>query len=323
MPELRTLLRTQRFMFALLLSLSLLAANVIAETSFAKPANWPAELATFVPLAIMAMASTPAILSAPGGIDISLGPLAVFCNCFLVVVLMAHGIDSAWLCIPILLGLGAAVGAINGLLVAVFRYQSVIATVCTFFVLTGVNLKVASSQYSAPAHNWTQHLAGKVGPVPGALILLLAPALIWLVLTRTSFVRALYAVGGNDATAFSAGVNVSATRVIAYASGGLFAAVAGIALTALVQSSQGGASSQYTLVALAAVALGGTSFAGGRGGMWGAVLGAGCLYLIQTLLSALSVPPTWLQVVYGAMLLMGVVIGAQVSMQRPVEAATA
>ena len=96
------------------------------------------------------------------------------------------------------------------------------------------------------------------------------PVAIWLALSRTASIAVLYAVGGNDATAYSAGVNVAAVRIAAYALGGLFAAVAGIALTALVLSTQTAGVAQYTLIALAAVALGGTPLGGGRGGMLGA-----------------------------------------------------
>jgi ribose transport system permease protein len=145
-----------------------------------------------------------------------------------------------------------------------------------------------------------------------------AAVAIWLLLGRTTYHRALYAVGGNDATAFSAGVNVPATRVIAYAIGGLFAAFAGIALTALVQASEAGASASYALVGITAVALGGTPLYGGRGGMLGSALGATVLYLIQTFLGALSVAPEWLPVVYGGMLLVGVVVGSRAAVPRVV-----
>ena len=148
------------------------------------------------------------------------------------------------------------------------------------------------------------------------------PLVIWFALSRTAFHRNLYAVGGNDATAFSTGVNVTATRVIAYALGGMFAAVGGIALTALVQTTQTTAVTQYTLIALAAVALGGTSFAGGRGGLIASLLGALCIYLLQTLLGAVGVSATWLDVVYGGLLVVGVVVGARSHLLRP-RAATA
>jgi ribose transport system permease protein len=319
----RDTLRTRPFGFALLLSLALLAANVIAEPSFGDPSNWPQELASFAPLAIVAMASTPSILSGGGGLDLSVGPLAIFCNILLVHKFFPGSIDSGWEAVPLLLAIGAAVGAANGVLVTVLRYQPVIATLCTFFILIGINFKTGATPRPTPEGNWTTNLGDQVGFFPGALILILVPALVWLVLSRTSYHRQLYAVGGNDATAFSAGVNVNATRIVAYALGGLFAAIAGIALTALVQSSQAASSAQYTLIALAGVALGGTVLGGGRGGLLGSALGAFAIYLMQTFLSAVNVPPTWNSVVYGGMLVAGVIVGARLVSLRPAAAAKA
>src|SRR4051794_38434250 len=258
-PSLAEQLRKRPWLFAAGLALGLLIVNVVAEPNFGKPGNWPGELATLAPFAIVAMASTPAILSGGGGLDISVGPLAVLANVVMIEWLLPHsGLDSAWIGIPLLMLIGAVIGALNGTLVSVFRYQPVIATLCTFFVLAGVVQKIAPSPRSPAAGNRTADFADKVGPLPGALILIAIPLMIWFVLSRTAFHRNLYATGGNDATAFSAGVNVTATRVIAYALGGAFASIAGIALTALVQSTQTASFAQYTLIALAAVALGGT-----------------------------------------------------------------
>jgi ribose transport system permease protein len=313
----RELLRTRPFGFALLLSLVLLAANIIAEPSFGDPSNWPPELASFAPLAIVAMASTPSILSGGGGLDLSVGPLAIFCNVLLVHKFFPHGLDSGWAAVPLILLIGAAIGAVNGVLVTMLRYQPVIATLCTFFILIGLNVKFGASPRPAPAGNWTTDLGDKVWFFPGALITILVPAVVWMLLSRTAYHRQLYAVGGNQSTAFSAGVDVTATRIVAYALGGLFAAIAGIALTALVQSSQAASSAQYTLIALAGVALGGTVLGGGRGGLVGSALGAFAIYLMQTFLSAVNVPPTWNSVVYGGMLVAGVVVGARLVMLRP------
>jgi ribose transport system permease protein len=308
----RELLRTRPFMFALVLAVALLVANVLIAPSFAKPGNWPVELATLAPFALLAMASTPSIVSGGGGLDISVGPLSIVVNAILVCWLLPHaGIGSPVVAILLLLAFGAAVGAINGLLVAVFRYQPVIATLCAFFVLAGVAMKISPTPQSVTDVAWLSDLADQVGPIPGALILFAIPVVIWLVLSRTSFHRVLYAVGGNDATAYSAGVNVAAVRVAAYALGGLFAAVAGIALTALVLSTQTASVASYTLVALAAVALGGTPLGGGRGGLLGSILGAICIYEMQTALSALGVSSSWNQVVYGGLLVVGVLVGAR------------
>ena len=85
----------------------------------------------------------PSILSGGGGLDLSVGPLAIFCNILIVHKFFPGSIDSGWAAVPLLLAIGAAVGAANGVLVTVLRYQPVIATLCTFFVLIGINFKMA------------------------------------------------------------------------------------------------------------------------------------------------------------------------------------
>jgi ribose transport system permease protein len=317
MNRVQAQLPARPYLFALSLAVLLLAANVVAQPSFSATGNWPSELAALAPFALVAMASAPSIVSGGGGLDISLGPLMVGVNVVRVVWLLPHtGLDSVWIDVPILIGIGTGVGVINGLLVSVLRYKPMIATLCSFFVLSGLALKISANPIAARS-NWTTDLAVKLGPIPGALVLILIPLLIWECLSRTSYLRTLYAVGGNDATAFSAGVDVVRTRLVAYGLGGLFAAIAGIALTALVQSSEASSVTTYTLVALAAVTLGGTPIGGGRGGLVGPLFGALSIYLLQTLLTALNVSSTWLQLVYGILLVFGILVGARAINRRP------
>jgi ribose transport system permease protein len=143
-----------------------------------------------------------------------------------------------------------------------------------------------------------------------------AAALIWVALGRTEFVRTLYAVGGDDVAAFSAGVNVAAVRIAAYVLSGVFATIAGIALTAVIQTSQASLASTYSLIALAAVSLGGTSLAGGRGGLTGSLLGATAIFLLQETLAAAGVATSYVQLVYGLLLIAGVVVSGLTSRRR-------
>jgi ribose transport system permease protein len=311
-PDLRRLMRRNTFLFAVALLAVLLTVNVIAQPSFANPDGWQETLAAFAPFAIIAMASTPAVVSGNGGIDVSIGPLMTLINVVFVAQLAPHGLSDAVVAIPLLLALGAAIGATTGVLVSVLRFQPVIASLCMLFILAGVSLKIAPSTVSAEP-NWTTHLAGSIGPFPGALFTIAAPLLVWGLLKRTAFHRTLFAVGADDVTAYSAGVSVAAMRVAAYALGGLFAAVAGLALTGVVQSADATTGLSYTLVALAAVAIGGTPLTGGRGGLVGSLAGAACIYLMQNVLAALDVSVNWLQVVYGGMLLIGIVVAATAS----------
>jgi ribose transport system permease protein len=318
-PAARSVLRSARARpsaFALLLTLALLVANAIARHSFLTPGNWPALIGTLAPFVLVALASTPPILGGGGGIDISVGPLTALVNCLFVQVLVPHGVSSPGAAIPILLLLGVAVGTVNGLLVVVIRLQPVIATLAMFFVLSGVALDIAPNPVTLPAGNWTVRLATSIGGVPGGLITMAAAAAIWLVLRRTAYVRTLYAVGSDDVAVFSAGVNVNLVRVGAYMLTGVFGAIAGIALTAVIQISEPSLTTTYTLIALAAVSLGGTSFRGGRGGLVGSFLGACSIFLLQELLSATGASTNYVQMVYGALLIAGVVIAGLLSPAR-------
>ena len=94
----------------------------------------------------------------------------------------------------------------------------------------------------------------------------------------------------------------------------MFAAIGGLALTGrFLAAADPTLGLQYTLIAIAAVSLGGTPLGGGRGGTVGAILGAACIYLIQNLLSGLGVSALWLQVVYGCALIAAVIVGTQVA----------
>ena len=311
MPDLRHLLRRQTFAFAGVLAAVLLIVNIIAQPSFVRPGNLPGDIGLLAPLALVALASTPAVISGGGGLDISIGPLMNFTSIILVLKLLPNALGTPAIAIPITLAIGAAVGAINGYMVAVLRYQPIIATICTFFVLGGANIALAPNPTTAPA-NWTGDLANSVGPVPGGLILIAAVMAIWALVRRTPLHRNLMAVGASDVSAYSAGVNVTAIRFFAYTLGGLFAAVAGIALAGLVQSADPNYGTQYALLGFAGVALGGTPIGGGRGGLTGSLLGAIVIFLIRNLLLDLNVSTVWLQVVYGLLLIVGVSLTASV-----------
>lgn len=301
--------------FAAVLVVILIIVNIIVQPDFASWGQIAPTLGTMAPFAVAGMASTPAFLSGGGGIDLSTAPLIGFINILLVTKLFGTAFGSPFLAVPILLAIGAVIGAINGVMIARLRIPPVIATLGTYFVLSGVDLDLVPNPVSA-SPNWTDHLAGSIGPVPGAILTIGAPLLLWAGLRRTAFVQSLLSVGDHDATAFSAGIDVNSVRICAYALGGLIAAIGGIALTGLVQSADSQTFGNYLLVALAAVALGGANLSGGRGGLWPSVLGAGSIFLLENLLTDLHASAYFIQVAYGAVLFIAVILGARVFRQE-------
>ncbi len=299
--------RTYSFGFAAVLAIGMLVANIATVHGGFGVAD---QLANVAPMAIAALASAPSIIA--GGFDISISPLIVLTNAVYIVWLAPNGLGGA-VSVPIILGLGLAVGVLNGLLIIVLRVQAIVVTLAMFFSLQGVVLFVAPNPVSISGSGWIQHLAGSVGPVPGAVFTIGLPLLIWFGLRLVPLGRLLYAVGSNDTTAFSSGVNVNAVRVASYGLGGLFAGFGGLALTGLVNSANASSSTEYTLIAIAAVVLGGTPLTGGRGGLVGPLLGAFSIYLMQNLLATFAINPAYLQIVYGGILIVAVVLGGAVS----------
>jgi ribose transport system permease protein len=274
---------------------------------------WSSWIVTFAELAtpaLAAMASTPAILG--GGIDISIAPLFTMVSVVIEVVLLGRGITSAAVILPVAVLFGAAVGAFNGVLVNYGRYQAVVATLCMNFILSGFALAYAPAPVSGTT-GWLTALGSTAWGVPGGLILIAVPLLAWFVLDRTPFVRTLRAVGGSETTAYTAGVNVAAVRTLAYTCGGAIAGLAGVAIVAQLHQAEADSAfvTPFILLAIAAVALGGTSLAGGRGGMLGSLLGAAVIFLIENLLAALNISSFWSQACYGAVLIVAIMFAAR------------
>lgn len=307
MNRILTFFQQRPYAFALLLCVVLLALNLLVSPSFAGPGRWAAMLGTLAPFVLVGFASTPAVLS--GGIDVSVGPLTTFVSVIFVAVLLPAGLGDWPIAIPILLVLATAIGAVNGLLVAVVRLHPVVATTGMLFLLIGLSLTIARNPVAAGT-NWSTGLARTVGFLPGAVLTIGSAALVWFLLRRTPFLRNLLATGESDVSAYGSGVNVTAVRVIAYALGGLFAGIGGIALAALLQSSESSLATTYALLGLAAVVLGGTRLGGGQGGLLGTFLGALAIYLIQQLLTATGVQSNLIQFAYGIVLILGVILGA-------------
>lgn len=303
--SLRSVLRTHYYLLALVIAV---AFYIVATVSLGTPLG-PEKLAIFAPLIFAAIASTPSILSGGGGIDLSIGPNLVLANLLIVAVFIPRGMVPA-VAVVLAVLVSALVGALNGALAVLLRLSPVVVTLAMYFVLIGTNQKLAPTPVTL-ADNPLRGLASTWGGVlPWSLLLILLPLVMWGVGSRTRLGRSVLAVGGSDATAFSAGVNVPLVRIGAYAFGGFIAGLGGVALTALVSSADAGTSSSYTLVAIAAVALGGTSMLGGRGGLLGSAIGAICVSLIQSVLSGLQLPTSLLKIVYGGLLLASIMLSA-------------
>jgi ribose transport system permease protein len=268
--------------------------------------GWKLVLVYASPLIVLAMAQAPVVLSGGGGLDLSVGPAAGFVSVTVAAVLIPNRISVAWFIVLAVILIGAAIGAVNGTLVAVVRLPPIIATLATYLVLAGV----ATEILVAPTGNlpsWMTWITDTHGPVPNVLYILLGIGAFWGVLTRTAFWRNLRMVGSNDRAAYTSGISVTAVRFIAYVLTGTMAGIGGLVLTAVLGGADATVGPTYTLQAIAAVALGGISLAGGRGGLLGAAAGGLLLFLIQNYLTLTEASSFVLQMVYGVVLILAIV----------------
>jgi ribose transport system permease protein len=282
---------------------ALAVATAIVEPAFYSPNNWSAASVAFAPFVLVSMAQAAPIVSGNGGLDLSVGPVAGFMTVLIAAELVPHGITSPALVIPIVIGAGAAIGLLNGVLVAYGRLPAVIVTLAAYLVASGVALQLLPSP-GGEVPGWLTDMAGSYGPIPAALVLVGAVFVAWIALQATAYRRNLLIVGGDDRLAFTSGVNVAAIRVGAYVVAGIVAACAGLALAASLGSGDPTVGPNYSLISFAGVALGGVSLVGGRGGMLGAAAGGAILFLIQNLLTVDQVSTFHQQIVEGAILLL-------------------
>lgn len=288
----------------------LLVVNLVLSPARFAPGNWGTLLGLATPLLLASASVMVPFLAGRGSIDVSVGPLMGLINVILVqVLIMGHGIVEPWIVIPCALGMGLASGVLNGVLAAYVRIQPIVATLGTYLLYSGLALAILPSP-SGSVPGWLRALSGGWSLLP-----LGAAALLWLGFKALPAYRHLMATGGDDRAAYTAGIDVPAVRFLAYVLGGLFAGLAALSLTALIGSGDPGIGPGYTLIAIAAAALGGVSLAGGIGGFAAAVIGAADIFLLQSVLTYFNVSTFVLQLAYGVILVLAVSLNSEVLRQ--------
>jgi ribose transport system permease protein len=310
MSALRTAARELRAVWMLLLVGVILS---IASPVFLTSTNLlNVGLATSV-VALLAIGQTYVIVLAE--IDLSVGSALAFSAVVTALVLRHH---SLLLGLAAGLASGVVVGLVNGLLVTKARMPSFIATLATMSILSGLTLQISSGDPVAVTDSAFQgigqdYLAGV--PVP-VWLMLVAYVLFGVVLARSGYGRFVYATGDNLEAARLSGIRTERVKIWAFAISGLLAALGGFILTARLSTAEPTAGTGYELESIAAVIIGGTSLAGGRGNLLGTLVGALVLGVIDNGMNLLDVSPFLQDVVKGVVILLAVYLDRNVDALR-------
>ncbi|MCP3011696.1 ABC transporter permease [Nocardiopsis dassonvillei] len=249
-----------------------------------------------------------------GEIDISIGPAVAFAS-----VIVAKGATEWNLgvigAIMLTLAMGVLWGALAGWLRARFNVPSFITTLGLWSVLGGMALYMTDAlPVPLPESGLLDVLGGAVLGIPtAALVMLVLFAVFAYVAKYTAYGRSVYATGGNAAAAQLAGLNVARVRVLLFATTGLLSAITGVLLAARLGSGNGGAAAGLEFDVIAAVVIGGTALAGGRGSLGGTFLGVVFITVIANGLVLLGVNSFFQDVVRGLIIVGAVLINVVIS----------
>jgi ribose transport system permease protein len=258
---------------------------------------------------IIALGMTFVIIA--GGIDLSVGSMVALIG--VLVILFINWMGDGWM--PIVLAmmaaisLGAFFGAINGVIITRGRVASFIATLATMSIFRSLTLYISDAgEIVSTNDNYSEIGAGYFLSIPFPVWTFLALALAFHVLLKhTAFGRHVCAVGSNSKVAEYSAINVRWVYFVTFLLAGVTVGIASVMLTSRLNSvSPGDAGHFYELDAIAAVVIGGTALSGGKGTIWGTVIGAIILGIINNMLNLLGVSPYLQGTVKGLVILIAV-----------------
>ena len=260
--------------------------------------------------AIIAVGMTLVILTA--GIDLSVGSILALCGAFAATMV---GLEvPVIIAVPTSLIAGALLGGLTGVIIAKGKVQAFIATLVTMTLLRGVTMVYTDGRPistgftdTADAFAWfgTGYLLGIPVPVWIMAVVFIAA---WYMLNHTRFGRYVYALGGNESATRLSGIDVDKVKMGVYAICGFLAALAGIIVASRLSSAQPTAGMGYELDAIAAVVVGGTSLAGGRGRIMGTLIGALIIGFLNNALNLLDVSSYYQMIAKAVVILLAVLV---------------
>lgn len=262
-----------------------------------------------------------------GGIDLSVGSILALSG--VAAGAMMQGLEihamgvilypPVWAVVILTCALGAAVGAVNGVLISIFKVPAFVATLGVMYVARGVALLMTNgltynnlsgrAELGNTGFDWLGF--NRIAGIPISVIVLAALAILaGLMLSRSAFGRWLYASGGNERAAELSGVPVRRVKITVYTLSGILSAIAGLVLSSQLTSAGPTAGTTYELTAIAAVVIGGAALTGGRGTVRGTMLGAFVIGFLSDGLVIIGVSSYWQTVFTGAVIVLAVLMNS-------------
>jgi len=242
------------------------------------------------------------------GADLSVGAVVSLVT-VICAILMKETSLAIFLSILLCLAVGTGIGLLNGLLVSKGKIPSLVATMCTMALIQGVTLQIMDSPGGYIPRSFGNIITGNFCfvPFPAIIFALLTMAAIFI-LRKTILGNYIYATGGSEKNTKLAGINVDRVKIFTYMICGFMAAVAGLILAGRIRSGDPLIGTSFKLDSITAVLLGGTTFAGGHGGVEGTIAGALIISMLSNILNLLNISSFYQYIVKGLILVIAIML---------------
>ena len=294
--------------------IALMVITALKARAFYEPANLQNLALNMAPLLVAAIGMTLIILL--GEIDISIG--AQYAICAILAGISAKAGLPVLVVALIAMASGAALGAVNGVLIARFRIPSIVVTLAAMMALRDLlrwTTEGAWIQNLPPSFQW----AG-LGQTAGSILIAATAAIVFAgflwALQNLRAGRAVYAVGCSPESARLAGLDPKAVTIAVFAISGMLAGLAAVLGSLRFTDIQSGAGIGLEMKVIAAVVVGGASIAGGRASLWGTLLGVVLMSTIGTSLTYLGIEAFWEKAVQGGIILAAVIANALSGLEK-------
>jgi ribose/xylose/arabinose/galactoside ABC-type transport system permease subunit len=284
---------------------ALVAAFAVGNGSFLSAYNAQTIINAVAILLAVGMGQACVILT--GGIDLSVGSIISLVS---VVFMLLLGKLGAW-AFPVVILIGLASGALNGILVSKLRIPSFIATLGTQGILLSLAYLLSATPLSVPdnAYGVVDIVNGQIGPIKVVWIIAFGTFAIYFMMERfTRMGRNILYIGANERMSYLSGLDVDKTRLVAFSMSGLGAAIAGIVLSSTLYSGYPSIGSVYVLNSIAVVVVGGTAMTGGAGGMLNTLVGALIMGILNNGMTVVGIDVYAQQVFLGILIVVAVAV---------------
>lgn len=258
-------------------------------------------------LALILLAIGQTIVLISKGMDLSVGGVMSVCSCIMATLSVRNLPMALLLCLLI----SAATGMLNAFLIAgPFKLQPFVATLGTWTILDGVALAILKTDGGEIAAQFSSFVSLSVGPFHISVLFILAIALVWALVRNASSVYAIYAVGSNENAAYCNGTNIMRTKMLTYIFSSVCACLAGVFYAGKMGTGSPTAGDANIMLSVAASVIGGTALSGGKGGVFGTIIGVLILRMIGDLLVFAGVSSYFTTLFQGVLMIASVALGS-------------